>query len=80
MEKKYIILLYRNKKKKEVKTNMSKDGFLSIQLSNFEWLSKRRAYTSKTMTNAVINVPKKYAGRRFIVCLPADSKGGDENE
>ena len=50
--------------------DMSKGGFVSIQLDDIEWIAIKKATSSKTMTVAVIRVPKEYAGRRFIVCLP----------
>jgi len=55
-------------------------GSFSIQLNEVEWITKRKAYSSKTMTVAVIRVPKEYAGRRFIVCLPKEEEKVDESQ
>ena len=55
-------------------------GFLKYETNELEWLSFKIAYTNKKLHSALVYLPKKYAGRRVLVAVPADSKGGDQSE
>lgn len=56
-------------------------GFIKYETNELEWLSIKTAYSSEKLHSALVYLPKKFAGRRVIVAVPAkDHRGGDQSE
>ena len=53
-------------------------GFLKYETNELEWLSIKTAYSSKKLHSALVYIPKKFAGRRVLVAVPAENPKGVE--
>lgn len=55
-------------------------GFIKYETNELEYLTIKTAYTCETLSSARVYLPKKYAGRRVLIAVPAEKKGEDGNE
>ena len=49
-------------------------GEIYISLGHPEFITRRKAYTSKTMGSAHVYVPKEYAGRDVYIIIPKEGE------